>query len=308
MSSFSDNNLANNAGACFAFLLFFVCSLSQSDASLSSKTEPTKPALQLANVYHSDISLADYWVSEKLDGVRALWDGKRLISKQGNTYHAPAWFLAGLPDFALDGELWLDRNEFDKLSGIVRKQEAIDEEWALVSYQVFDLPDYPAVFDERLAILKTYFEENETAPWVYLVPQFKVNSPDTLNKVLETVEAQKGEGLMLHYGRSFYHAGRDDDLLKLKSYQDAEALVLQHLPGKGKHQGKLGSIFVKALNGEQKNKQFKIGTGFSDIERASPPEVGSVITYKYVGLTSNKLPRFASFLRSREDYAIGLND
>jgi DNA ligase-1 len=259
------------------------------------------PELQLANIYHSDIQLQDYWVSEKLDGVRAYWSGHQFVSKQGNVYQAPEWFTQYFPAFALDGELWLGRAQFDSLSGIVRKQEPIDQEWQKVTYQVFDLPENSADFDERLAYLTNYFVRVNTPTWLKLIPQYKVKNEQELSLRLKEIEENKGEGLMLHKGTSFYHGGRDDDLLKLKTYQDAEARVMGHLPGKGKYEDALGALFVEAVNHVQKGKTFKIGTGFSDLERNNPPDVGSIITYKYFGLTSKGLPRFASFMRIREE-------
>lgn len=267
---------------------------------LSADEQPRPPELQLANLYSPGIDLHNYWVSEKLDGVRAYWNGRQLLSKQGHVYQAPAWFLKDLPDFALDGELWLDRGQFDRLSGIVRKLNPIDEEWAQVSYQVFDLPEHPGNFNQRLQVLQTYFLQHTTPPWLYLVPQFKVTKATELNQLLTQVVADKGEGLMLHKGSSHYHAGRDDDLLKLKTYEDAEAIVLEHLPGKGKHQGRLGALLVKAVNHRQQDKIFRIGTGFSDQQRENPPPIGGLITYKYFGLSSKGVPRFASFMRVRK--------
>lgn len=258
------------------------------------------PNLQLANVYHTEIDLQEYWISEKLDGVRAYWNGKYFISKQGNIYKAPEWFIREFPSFALDGELWLGRGQFSSLSGIVRKQIPINEEWRQVSYQVFDLPEYRGDFDRRLLKLRDYFTKENTPVWLELVPQYKVRNEEELLTRLKQIEAIKGEGLMLHKGSSFYHGGRDDELLKLKTYQDAEAQVLEHLPGKGKYQNSLGALVVEAVNHEQKGRVFKIGTGFSDLERKSPPKVGAFITYKYFGLTSTGLPRFASFMRIRQ--------
>lgn len=281
-----------------SFLLIFTClifSISVSSTEIRAQT----PALQLANIYYSEIALQEYWISEKLDGVRAYWNGSHFISKQGNIYKAPAWFVEGLPSFALDGELWLGRTQFYTLSGIVRKQEPIDEEWQHVSYQVFDLPESDESFDLRLAQLREFFAKENIPPWLQLIPQYKLKNEQELLLKLKQIENIEGEGLMLHKGSSLYHAGRDDDLLKLKPYQDAEARVLAHLSGKGKYQGMLGAVLVEAVNHIQKGKRFKIGTGFSDLERANPPKIGAVITYKYFGLTSKGLPRFASFIRIR---------
>jgi len=262
------------------------------------------PPLQLANTYHSEIQVQDYWVSEKLDGVRAYWNGHQFISKQGNIYQAPEWFTKDFPPFALDGELWLDRGKFDALSGIVRKELPLDKEWQRITYQVFDLPEHQANFDERLAYLKNYFLKEQAPVWLKLIPQYKVQNEQELLLKLKGIEALRGEGLMLHKGSSFYHDGRDDDLLKLKTYQDAEAQVIGHLPGKGKYSEALGALLVTALNHEAKGKTFKIGTGFSDLERQNPPQIGATITYKYYGLTSKGLPRFASFMRIREGFKV----
>jgi len=260
------------------------------------------PEIQLANIYHSEIKLEAYWLSEKLDGVRAYWNGEKLISKQGLVYQAPVWFTENFPDFPLDGELWIARNRFDVLSGIVRKRQPIDEEWQRVTYQIFDLPKHKGVFDVRLTFLQDYFKANDRPAWLKLIKQTKVANHQTLMTLLDEVVAQGAEGLMLHLGRAYYHNKRNDDLLKVKRYFDAEAKVIRHIPGKGKYQTMLGSMWVKALNKEQKGKLFKLGTGFSDEQRRHPPSVGSVITYKYFGLTSKGLPRFGSFMRVRDHY------
>ena len=265
----------------------------------SDELKGQAPALQLANVYYSDIPLQDYWVSEKLDGVRAYWNGRLLVSKQGHIYQAPKWFTANLPAFDLDGELWLGRAQFDSLSGIVRKQVPIDKEWQKVSYQVFDLPESNADFDGRLEYLKAYFSGENIPTWLKLIPQYKLKNEQDLQSKLEHIDAQQGEGLMLHKGTSFYHAGRGDDLLKLKTYQDAEAKVIGYSAGKGKYRGLTGALLVEASNQVQKGKIFKIGSGLADADRRMPPKVGSIITYKYLGLTSKGLPRFASFMRVR---------
>jgi DNA ligase-1 len=103
---------------------------------------------------------------------------------------------------------------------------------------------------------------------------------------------------MLHRDDALYRAERTDDLLKLKPHEDAEAQVLEHLPGTGKYAGILGSLLVETEDGVR----FRIGTGLSDEQRRNPPPIGSVITFKYHGKTRRGIPRFASFLRVRENY------
>ena len=254
------------------------------------------PAIPLANVYHPGVNLEDYWVSEKLDGVRAYWDGEKLWSRGGHVYAAPDWFTAQFPSHPLDGELWNGRGRFAELSGVVRKGQPVDEEWRQVRFHVFDLPVPEKVFEQRYRQLKQLVEASGS-PYLALVVQRPVASHPELVAELEQVVAAGAEGLMLKRRNSRYQAGRSDDLLKVKTHDDAEATVVGHLQGKGKYKGLMGSLEVELANG----RRFRIGTGFSDVERHNPPTVGTVITFRYRGFTATGLPRFASFLRVRND-------
>ena len=251
--------------------------------------------IMLANVYHSGIALDDYWVSEKYDGVRAYWDGEKLLTRSGATIHAPAWFTARWPKTPMDGELWVGRGKFDVASATIRQQPANDAAWRRVHYMVFDLPAHPGAFTERIPALKQVVAALNV-PWVQPVPQYKVANESVLKSQLDRVIEQGGEGLMLHRGASLYRAGRNDDLLKLKPYDDAEARVIAHLPGKGKYASALGALLVETPDG----RRFRLGSGFTDAQRHSPPPIGSLVTYRYRGMTSNGKPRFATFMRVRE--------
>jgi DNA ligase-1 len=277
--------------------VFFVFTFIYSPFIFSASLPETPPALLLAKVYENNIQLDDYWVSEKLDGVRAYWDGKNLISRQGNVFHAPYWFIKVLPEIKLDGELWLGRSRFDELSARVRKTTPVDKDWHDIKYMIFDLPGNKAIFTRRLAILKTLVYETNVKH-IQLINQFKLSSPELLMQKLDELVKLKAEGLMLHRGSSFYKSGRQDDLLKLKRYLDAEAIVIKHIPGKGKFKGVLGSLLVETKD----KKRFKLGSGFSLKERKNPPAIGALVTYKYFGLTNKGVPRFASFMRVRDSY------
>ena len=257
--------------------------------------EPKKaPTLSLANVYHDGVDLAQYWVSEKLDGVRAYWDGAALYSRQGNRFQVPDWFVQEFPQMPLDGELWMGRGTFETLSGIVRRKKPDDKDWRNIRFMVFDLPVDSADFDGRLRRLKKIFNAVKS-PQIGLVEQFRVADSAELKTALRRVVSQGGEGLMLRKADSRYRAGRSDDLLKLKLHEDAEAVVIAHLPGKGKYKGMLGSLLVEMPDG----RRFKLGSGFSDKERQQPPPIGAIVTYKHYGKTRKGIPRFASFLRIR---------
>ena len=265
--------------------------------SLSAQADTAAPALTLAKIYHQGVDVSQYWVSEKLDGVRAYWDGEKLLSRQGNEFAAPEWFIENFPAYPLDGELWLGRNQFERLVSIVRKQIAVDSEWRNVRYMVFELPNGAETFTQRYLLLRQRLTPQDN-PYLHVVKQYRLEDHAALMKNLEVVVQVGGEGLMLHRADAPYQTTRTDDLLKVKPYFDAEARVVAHLPGKGKYTNMLGALLVETNEG----KRFKIGTGFTDAERENPPPIGSLVTYKYHGLTRKGVPRFTSFLRVRNEH------
>ncbi|MFP8968152.1 DNA ligase [Pokkaliibacter sp. CJK22405] len=256
-----------------------------------------KPPVMLANNYEAGVVLANYWVSEKLDGVRAYWDGEHLMTRGGYPIQAPEWFIAHFPNQPMDGELWIDRGRFAEVSGIIRQEQPDDGLWMKVKFMAYDLPGFPGNFNRRdQALGEVIAMINQ--PWVQHVEQQRVNNESELATWLGNVEHRGGEGLMLKRGDSLYHAKRSDDMLKYKRHEDAEATVIGYLPGKGRLKGQLGALIVRNETGQE----FRLGSGLSDAERMSPPPVGSVVTYRFDGKTSSGLPRFARFLRIRPDY------
>jgi DNA ligase-1 len=253
------------------------------------------PSLMLADVYRPGMSLHDYWVSEKYDGVRGYWDGKQLWTRGGERIVAPAWFTAPLPKQPLDGELWVGRGQFARAVSTVRSQTPNDIAWREMHFMVFDLPAQGGDFTTRLAVLRKLLPITD-APWVVAVPQERATTHAALQALLDKTVKMGGEGLMLHRGSSPYRGERNSDLLKVKPYEDAEARVVEHVPGKGKHSGRLSALVVETADG----KRFKLGTGLTDAERENPPAVGSWVTYRYNGTTAKGLPRFARFMRVRE--------
>jgi DNA ligase-1 len=254
------------------------------------------PPVMLANSYDpGTIELADYWISEKYDGVRAWWNGSELLTRSGHRIHAPTWFTANWPAAPLDGELWIGRGLFDLVSGIVRREQAGDEQWRRVRYMVFDLPAHDGSFDVRLATLQQRVRAIDQ-PWVQCVEQMRIADHARLTARLDQIVRAGGEGLMLHRGSSSYAADRNNDLLKLKSYEDAEAQVIGYLPGKGKYVGLVGALRVQGRDGLQ----FSIGSGLTDSLRQHPPAIGSWVTYGFHGRTATGKPRFARYVRNRE--------
>lgn len=274
-------------GPAFAILLF-----------LFTKTSFSKqpPEIQLANIYHSNINLDDYLVSEKLDGVRAYFDGKNLVSREGNIFRAPKWFTANFPNEVIEGELWIGRGKFEQVSAITRKENANDKEWQMVKFMLFDMPKYPGNFAIRLEKMKELADKSNSQ-YLKVIDQFTVKNHAELAKKLDEFVKNGAEGLMLHKKNSFYKADRNDDLLKFKPFLDEEAKVIEHVVGKGKYQGMMGAILVENEEGIR----FKIGSGFDDQQRKFPPKIGSIVTYKYFGKTKNNKPRFPIFIRVKRE-------
>ena len=256
---------------------------------------PPAPTLLQAERYRGDIDVSHYWVSEKLDGVRASWDGKNLQFRSGNPVPAPKWFLDALPSQPLDGELWLGRGSFDQLSAIVRRQVPDDAEWRRVRYMIFELPNAPGSFTDRVEQIKAVTVA-ANLPWLQAIPQFRLPDAAALQKRLRDIVRSGGEGLMLHRDDAAYETGRSSALLKVTPWLDAEATVVAHLPGKGKYVGMLGALRMELPDG----RRFALGSGLTDALRRNPPPVGTQITYRYRELTKNGMPRFPRYLRVRD--------
>jgi DNA ligase-1 len=238
--------------------------------------------------------LADYWVSEKYDGIRGYWDGRQLWTRGGERVVAPAWFTAALPAVAMDGELWAGRGRFEHALSTVRSQTPNEAAWRQMQFMVFDLPAEPGEFTARLSALGNQLPL-ANAPWVVPVVQQRATTHAALQATLDKTVGTGGEGLVLHRGASLYRGERNADLLKFKPYDDAEARVIGQLPGRGKHEGRMGALLVETPEG----KRFKLGGGFSDADRKTPPAIGSTVTYRYNGTNASGLPRFARFMRAQ---------
>ncbi|PUE28848.1 DNA ligase [Limnohabitans sp. Jir61] len=255
-------------------------------------TQP--PALWLANPYQGNEELSDYWVSEKFDGIRGYWDGRQLLSRSGKTLNPPTWFVQAWPKQPFEGELWAGLGQFEQAASVIQQKQAPDSSWRAMRFMVFDANTSPQAFTDRIVRYQSLVKQIGK-PWVQAVPQSKVPSHAALKAILSKTVQADGEGLVLHRGSSLYQSGRNSDVLKFKSHEDAEAKVIALESGQGKHAQRLGALMVETPQGMR----FKLGTGFTDAQRENPPAVGQWVTYSYRGLTDKGVPRFASFVRIR---------
>ena len=251
----------------------------------------------LAKTWNESIDPTGYYISEKLDGVRAYWIARlgKLFTRDGNEIKAPDWFLKGFPDFDLDGELFGGRGNFQKTVGIVKRYQE-NEEWKKIYYLVFDAPAIKGTFTARNDHLIEWYDKKKS-PRIVLVAQTMCKSRKHMDKTLNDICAVGGEGVMLRDPSSLYERKRSSTLLKVKKQLDADARVIGYTKGTGKYTGMVGALEMELPNG----KTFKIGSGLSDDDRAHPPKIGSIVTFNYQGYSDEGNPRFPRNFRIRKD-------
>ncbi len=253
------------------------------------------PSLLLLQTYHDDINVTGWVMSEKLDGVRAYWDGRLLRSRSGNIFAAPQSFVKDFPPFELDGELWSERGAFEKITSITRQTTPHDE-WRTLTYNIFELPNAEGNLTERLNKLQDYLARHPHTT-LRIISQKAVASPEALHAFLKEIEDKNGEGVVVRDPTLPYQSGRSATALKVKSYQDAECVITGYTPGQGKYAGMTGALLCRTDD----NISLRIGSGLNDAQREHPPKIGTLITYKYYGLTANGKPRFPVFMRTRHN-------
>ena len=267
--------------------------LKSQDGGISSNFAP-----MLAETYNGTEDINGWLLSEKLDGVRCIWDGTKISSRNNNKFYPPTWFIENFPqDMALDGELFMERNQFSATISIVKKQTAHDG-WKKIKFMIFDAPLLSGNLVSRLkAVEKKLNEMKEILPesgkYLELLNQEICVDKDYLDKRMKEIIALKGEGCIVRDPNSLYENRRSKSMLKVKEFHDAEATILEHLPGTGRLSSMMGAVKVKNDEGIV----FKVGSGFDDSQRRKPPKIGSRITYRYFELSKDRVPRFPTFVR-----------
>ena len=227
-----------------------------------------------------------WWMSEKLDGVRAIWNGSDFISRSGKVFPAPSELKESMPvGIILDGELFGGRGKFQTSIGKIRRGI-----WDGITYKVFDVIN-PEPFEARQATLNA----SQLPAWCEVVEQVKCLSRDHLEQYEHDLVELGAEGVMIRKPESLYRHSRSSDLLKLKRFQSAEAEVIGYEQGAGKHSHRIGAL-VARFAGEV----FKLGTGLTNEQRDNPPAIGSMVTFSFFELTDGGKPRFPSFIAVRD--------
>lgn len=253
-----------------------------------------KPELMLLQDWEGQ-DVSGWLMSEKMDGVRAYWDGKKLISRNGIEFSAPTWFTEGFPPFAVDGELWSKRGDFENIISIVKKKEPHDG-WKNIAFYAFDVPHENGGLIQRLVKLEYYLKLNQ-ADYLKIAKQITCKNEEHLKSFLQEIEKGGGEGVVVRSPDSKYIAKRDPNSLKVKNFHDAECEVVEHHKGEGKYKNSFGSLTCRNDEGVF----FDIGSGFNEVDRKNPPAIGSKITYKFQEITKGGKPRFPVYMRLKEE-------
>lgn len=251
--------------------------------------------LQKAKNYRGDENVKNWYMSEKLDGIRGYWNGKGFQTRKGNPIFAPKWFTNNFPPFELDGELWSSRKSFEFIQSTVLDKRPT-RHWQKITYNIFEVPYAEGDLLSRLQKAREWFEIHENSN-VTIISQIICKDKNHLQQFLKEVEAKGGEGVIVKNPHAEYHTGRSSHILKVKNHNDMEGTVIKVNPGKGRLKNMMGSLTVRLEGGLV----FKLGSGFSDVERKNPPMAGTVVTFKYYGFTKKGKPKFASYLRIRND-------
>jgi len=262
-------------------------------ALLFAMPQPAQSAgdMLLLKTWQPSQHVKGWLMSEKLDGVRARWDGHHLVSRGGHQFAAPDWFTKGFPPFALDGELWSKRGDFEHIVSIVRKQFP-HEGWKQLTYQIFEVPNQPGGLPARLKVLRHYLSDHPNE-YLHIVEQKRCHGNEYLKTWLQQLVSQGAEGVVVRNPVTPYQTGRSPNALKVKPYLDTECTVTGYKPGKGRLKGLTGALRCRMNDG----RVISIGSGLNQRLRTAPPAIGQMITFKYYGLTKYKKPRHPVFLR-----------
>lgn len=239
-----------------------------------------------------------YAISEKFDGVRGIWDGKEMFSKNGKKLVIPPCFAEKLAVLELkdgefvEGELWVDYGKFAEVSSLARRKNPTCAEFESVKYLIFNAQlNESSDFLANLSKIQSILESHKT-PQIRTITQHKFSSSKELQDFFDAVVAKGGEGVILRDSHTAF---------KLKAQHDAECKIIDYTRGKGRLSGKVGAIVCESLadkNAGIKNGIiFRIGSGLSDEMRTNPPKIGTIITYKFSGVSKNSVPLHTRFWR-----------
>ena len=304
--------------------------------------------VQLAESYakqkEGSLKNKEVWITTKLDGFRIVYDPikNEFYTRKGQLYEGLDHLkdscyklslrlmeTAGLSELVmLDGELLhqpvegLNSQELYALTSSTARKKGYHKDKEKLEFNVFDFIPV-SEFQSGKTTMKYKARRNHMDKvfnlWKYtgIVPVYALYSgkfdEEVLMNLLKQVELEGGEGLMINLDAT-YKTKRTKDLLKVKTFKDADVLVLDVVEGTGKNEGSLGAVLVQFLY-DGKPMTCEVGSGWYDSERSfywrNPDKlIGKIIEIRFFEVTQNqkdktqyslRFPTFAHRIREDKD-------
>ena len=265
----------------------------------------------------------EFWLTQKLNGVRATYCGGKLIARSGAQYngldhiintieHSPAGA------YVLDGELTLkdkgdmsDNEAFRMATGIINSDDA---DKSMIGFTVFDIIEpqgfakdaSAAPYSERRRLMDVLSQIVEGRGDLSFLPVlYHGSDPSKIAELLEQMVEEDKEGLMLNTNVP-YRRARHKGILKIKRFYTMDLRIVGCEEGAGRLAGTLGSLMV-----DYKGNVVNVGSGFTDEQRHSlwahrHDLVGALCEVQYKELSRDKATdqeslQFPVFIRMRTD-------
>jgi len=304
---------------------------------LKTKCEQkTKDRTQIHLAYRIDqLVNPDKWISShewiyepKYDGVRCILIDGCPTSRYGNTLNFPKLFNVKLPsefkDLCLDGELFA--NTIYQTVTVKRYKTDLPD-LTQFKYYVFDIAPIDTILTPHRTYQKTLLERKHILEQAYralvkdypslkkvikLVPyhRLELGEKEPVSKTIYDISTkfieQGYEGILLKRTDSYYEPKRTRNWIKVKEVVDIDAIIIGFIEGTGKYKNSLGALILKPLPGQPANTEFRVGSGFTDIQRKFIWEyrdvlIGMVVTVVAQTTTETGKARMPVFKHFRLD-------
>ena len=242
------------------------------------------------------------FVQPKLDGVRCVVVNYKLYSRNGNRFPELPHIenelkLFNSDNLILDGELYTDDINFEKIVGLVKKFKKSEEDEKnseKIYLNVFDYIDNKLTYDQRMKNLDDFFEKNKNMKYIKQVKTEECIKEENINDFLEKYTKEGYEGLIIRNKKGKYEENsRSINLQKLKKFIDEEFEIIDYTtPDTGKEVGcviwvcktKEGKKFTVRPSGNYQERKI--------LYRNAKKYIGKMLTVRYQELTNGKVPRF----------------
>lgn len=273
-----------------------------------------KPMLAKVLGDNPTFDLSTALIQPKLDGKCILAhkvDGEvALFARSGNSNDTTPHINRQLNSLMQDGDIWHGELyspdlTLEEIMEVTQATQNPKDSSGLNLY-LYDFPKISGLteyvpYQNRLRTFKKLHSEDTLPANILLTPTISVDSVRQIEEYHRDVTEQGFEGVIIRNPVAPYKAGRSNNLLKMKTWRDAEFLVIAVNEGKGKLQDHAGSF--TCVTSDMKHFNVKMeGELVALRDYLNHPElaIGRYLTVKYYGLTKYGIPRHPIGVRFRE--------